>query len=375
MKIMLYSQHVLGIGHFFRSMAIARALDRHEVLFVEGGEPLSGFVPPRHVRRVFLPSLMMDPEFKKIETRRGSPDEIKLERKQLLWETFQSFLPDVLVTELFPFGRKQFRFELTPVLEAVKERGLKTRVVCSLRDILVEKNDQAAYEEGVLKILNRYYDLLLIHADPRLVSLRETFESVGEIRIPVHYTGFVVREAPLHQSSNGEKIIVASSGGGKVGAELLSTAIKAIRAIEDETLRLRTFLGPFMEGADREHLEKLIGGDLRISLHPFSLDFLGELARADLSISMAGYNTCMDILSAGVRALVHPFPQNREQGLRAAKLEKLGLLDIIRDLDAGALACAIEKSLAKPAVSAEQPIDLSGAENTARLVEKYFAKA
>ncbi len=77
MKIMFYSQHVLGVGHFFRSMEIAGALHRHEVLFVEGGDPVPGFTSPGHVKRLFLPPLMMDSEFRTMETRGGSLDEIR----------------------------------------------------------------------------------------------------------------------------------------------------------------------------------------------------------------------------------------------------------------------------------------------------------
>jgi predicted glycosyltransferase len=238
----------------------------------------------------------------------------------------------------------------------------------------VEKTDQAAYEESVLKILNRYYDLLLIHSDPRLVALDETFDRLGDIRVPIHYTGFVVRPAPARRARGKERIIIASSGGGKVGVDLLEAAIKAVREIADDGLRLRTFLGPFMEESDRERLSALTGGDCRISLHSFSLDFLTELAQADLSISMAGYNTCMDILSSGVRALVHPFPQNREQALRAGKLEDLGLLGVLHDLDVSGLSSAIRTSLGRVEEKARPRLDMSGASNTAHLVEKYFVK-
>ena len=46
--------------------------------------------------------------------------------------------------ELYPFGRKAFRFELDPVLEGIRDRSLgPCRVVCSLRDVLVEKKNTA----------------------------------------------------------------------------------------------------------------------------------------------------------------------------------------------------------------------------------------
>ena len=110
MKIMLYSQHILGIGHFFRSMEIARALYEHEVMFVEGGDPLPGFTAPPHITRSMLPPLMMDAEFKSMEVGEGNLEEIKAARSKLLMEAFMDFAPQVLVTELFPFGRRQFRF-------------------------------------------------------------------------------------------------------------------------------------------------------------------------------------------------------------------------------------------------------------------------
>jgi predicted glycosyltransferase len=376
MKIMLYCQHVLGLGHFFRSMRIAAALNRHDVLFVEGGSPLNGFTPPPHVQRAFLPPLMMDAEFSKMETYGGEDlAEIAERRKRLLQRLFRDFAPDVLLIELYPFGRKRFGFELTPLLQAIRGEDARTRVICSLRDILVEKEDQSAYEERVLKSLNPYFDLLLVHSDPELIRLDDTFSRTADIRIPVRYTGYVVQPANQHKPRVVEKTIVASSGGGRVGVDLLAATVRAVRGVEDSAVRLRIFIGPFMEDSDRELLAQLASGDSRITLSPFSLDFPAELANADLSISMAGYNTCMDILSVNVRALVYPFPQNREQAMRAGKFAERGILDVVEDLTPESLAAQIQKSLAdlRPG-SVERSINISGAENTALEIERFFGE-
>lgn len=369
MKILLYCQHVLGIGHFFRSMEIARALHRHEVLFAEGGDPLPGFTPPEHVRRLVLPPIMMDSQFQSIELFGRDPEEIKEERKTLLMDAFLRFAPDVFITELFPFGRKQFRYELMPILHCIREKRLPTKVVCSLRDVLVEKKDRAGYERGVIEILNSFFHLLMVHSDPRLISLDESFERLGDIAIPVRYTGFIVRPAPLEAEQHAGRVIVASSGGGKVGVDLLIATIHAMSGIPDEDLRLRIFLGPFMEKADRDVLADLASGDIRIRLEPFSLDFPAELARSDLSISMAGYNTCMDILGTGVRAIVYPFSQNREQAMRAGKLERLGLVRVLRGLSSEELVTAIRDTLGQPVPSSRTTVNLSGSSNAAAAVE------
>ena len=68
----------------------------------------------------------------------------------------------------------------------------------------------------------------------------------------------------------------------------------------------------------------------------FTSDFLSYLAAADLSVSMAGYNTCMNVLASRVPSLVWPFAQNREQRLRAEVLQDRGLVGIIEDKGPGA---------------------------------------
>ncbi len=372
MKIMFYSQHVLGIGHFFRSMELAGALDRHDVLFVEGGDALEGFVPPSHVTRLLLPPIMMDSEFKSLQTQDRDIHDIRSQRRSLILESFLAFRPDVLITELFPFGRKQFRFELMPLLDLIKDSRTGTKVICSLRDILVEKRDQAEYEEGVLKVLNAHYHHLMVHSDPRIMTLDETFDRVKDIAVPLDYTGFIARKRATGRKRSAEKIIIVSSGGGKVGVELLDASISALKRLPGMNVRLRIFIGPFMENGDREKLTALSSDDSRISMEPFSLDFLDELSHSDLSVSMAGYNTCMDVLSAGVPAFVYPFPQNREQMMRARKFEKLGFFNILNTLDPDVLAGAFaEVLLNERTISPAMSPDLSGAAKAAVVVEKY----
>ena len=370
MKILFYCQHVLGIGHFFRSMEVARALSRHTVVFVLGGAPLSGFIPPGHVKVLSLPALMMDPEFKSLHVQEGSLEDIRQSRRRMLQDLLVSFDPDLILTELFPFGRRQFRFELTPLLKAAKQRSVPAKIVCSLRDILVEKKEKPNYETEVVDTLNSYYDLLLIHSDPRVVRLEETFGRCGEIGVQVEYTGFVARPPIPRKSPGGKKVIVASSGGGRVGVDLLCAAIEAVRGGRRTDLELRVFIGPFLEKVDEKRMEYMASDDPRIRLLPFSLDFVYELSMADLSISMAGYNTCMDILSSRVPALVYPFPQNREQGIRAARLEEFGALKVLPTFEAKSLELEIESFLKQDRVFPVPEIDITGAANSARLIEK-----
>ena len=50
--------------------------------------------------------------------------------------SFRRLRPEVLLTELYPFGRKKFEFELLPLLEEAKTQShFAPLIVCSLRDI------------------------------------------------------------------------------------------------------------------------------------------------------------------------------------------------------------------------------------------------
>ena len=110
--------------------------------------------------------------------------------------------------------------------------------------------------------------------------------------------------------------------------------------------------------------------DHRTHIHRFTADFPAWLQAADLSISMAGYNTCMNILATGVRALVHPFAQNREQGLRAKLLADRGCLSVLstEDLDPPRLAERMARQLSMPRLEGACPVDINGAANTARWI-------
>jgi predicted glycosyltransferase len=385
MKIVHYCQHVLGIGHYFRSIEIARSLHRHELVLVTGGPPVEVSLPP-HITEYRLPGLHMDGSFTIVSPtdKNRALDEVKEERKKLLYSLFEKTASDLFLMELYPFGRRSFAFEIEPVLEAVRRGDLpSTKVICSLRDILVEKKNQQTYEQRVLRLLNKYFDALLVHADESLVSLDETFESTDKIRIPLVYTGFVT---PRPNAAGGEKVrtrlglkgkealVVASAGGGRVGHDLLRAVVEAhARLASERRLRLCVFTGPFMAEENFSALAEQVASLPGVHLARFTEDFLSYLSAADLSISMAGYNTCMNVLSAGVPSLVFPFAQNREQRIRAEKLAALGGLNLLKeeDLEPSRLANLMSRVLNSGRKSVNVPINLDGAQETARWIEHW----
>src|SRR5256885_4329758 len=200
-KLLFYSQHVLGMGHFVRAMEIARGLSNDRVRFLNGGQRVEEFPYPPWVELVNLPPVKPDADLKYIESTDPSQslDELKLSRRETLLSEYDRFRPDVLIIELFPFGRRQFVFELLPLLARTRQRGHSSKVVCSVRDILVTHPEHTHHEEWVCELLNRYFDLVLVHSDPAFQSLQETFSRVKDIRTEVRYTGYVAQTLNGHQ--------------------------------------------------------------------------------------------------------------------------------------------------------------------------------
>jgi len=283
------------------------------------------------------------------------------------------------MVELYPFGRTIFGFELAPLLHAIRKGVFgSVKSVCSLRDVLVQKKDTIEYEQRVLDRLNHLFDFLLIHSDAQFLSLNETFTRIKEIRIPVFYTGFVAQKPALNSkgkiretlgTDRRKKLIVASAGGGRSGYRLLSGVADACRLLKDSLrVHLEIFAGPFMNSDEFARLSK--NSEPGIRIRRFTRRFLDYLQTADLSVSMAGYNTCMNILTTKTPSLVWPFSGDQEQGLRAERLSHLGVMRILsdKDLHPERLAVLIEQGVAeksRPAVN----IDLSGAVNTAKWIE------
>jgi predicted glycosyltransferase len=376
-KVLFYCQHILGIGHLIRSMEIVRGLlQDFEVCFINGGQVIEGLQVPAGVEVVNLPAIATDSEFQALRTVDPTQDlETVLEtRKDLLLQVFHRFQPDVLMVELFPFGRRRFSSELVPLLNQAKAHS--TKIVCSLRDIVVTKQDRARHEEKVCKLMNRYFDLLLVHGDPQFQPLELSFSRVNDLKCDVRYTGYVVQSSDSASLDSEMPVapdfyrptILTSIGGGRFGHELLFCMIDAAAFLEPVIPhQIQMFTGPFFPEEKFLLLQEIATHRPNVTLQRYTPDLLSYMRWADLSISMAGYNTTMNVLTTGVRAMLLPFKGNddQEQTLRAERLEELGIVQVIRpeSLQPERFARRILAYLTKS--SSSMRFDFGGVEKTA----------
>jgi predicted glycosyltransferase len=299
-------------------------------------------------------------------------------RKKMIRVTFDNLRPVVVLVELFPFGRKKFANEILPLLHAAHERETRALVVCSLRDILVSRSrNQQEHDDRAAAWANEFFDVVLVHSDPSFARFEESFHSNVPLQVPIKYTGFVVpTSAPTATQENKQKRIVFSAGGGIAGEPLLRTAIEAHDYLqEDPEVEMKVIAGPFLSEESWRVLRMLARGRNQLRLVRQVGDLCGELSGAAVSISQAGYNTCLDVLRAQVPAILVPFAKENEdeQRRRALRLQELGAVKVMeqQDLTARQLATEIRRLInSKVATPA---LDLNGAENSAALIASMTA--
>lgn len=330
-RLLFYCQHSLGIGHLTRSFALARALSAaFEVVFLNGGRLPPGVPVPAGVEIIDLPPLGMD-DGHTVVSRDAKHDvaAARAERRRLIQGAVERVRPAMLLVELFPFGRKKFADEILPMIRAARRQpGAPARVVCSLRDILVDaRPDQQHHDDRARWLCDRYFDAVLVHADAAFARLEDSFHPSRPMRTPVHYTGFVVpARAAAAPVPRGDHLLV-SAGGGIVGAPLFEAALAAREHLL-APLPLRIVAGPFLPEPAWQSLQRQVQGLAGVSLVRHVPDMVAEMRCARASLSQCGYNTALDLVVAGVPALVVPYATvtENEQAQRAERLAAAGAL-------------------------------------------------
>ncbi|UTW13787.1 glycosyltransferase family protein [Marinobacterium rhizophilum] len=368
-RVLFYVQHLLGVGHLRRAALLCEALveaglDVHMIL---GGEPVPS-IRFAGAQCHYLNALrVQDADFATLVDTAGNPldDNMRHQRRDQLLALAAQIQPDAIITELFPFGRRQMRFELRPLLDWARRQPKPPRLICSLRDIVQQRSPER--ERETLGLIDKHYHRIWAHGDARFAPLDASYQLTPELGERLHYTGYIAPRAPAPRPRQG---VIVSAGGGAVGLRLLQAAICAHR---DGLLPGRPWTliaGPNLPQGDFERLQQSLHAP-ELQLMRFCDDFVSRLAGAELSISQAGYNTVMDLLVSQVPAVVVPYigSGETEQISRARHLAEAGRVSIAdeADLCADSLRHAAHQALSRTdhAHSNPAPLRLDGAQNAA----------
>ncbi len=363
MKVMIVVTHLLGTGHLRRALVLADAFATagNRVVLVSGGMPLDITVPTG-VRMLQLPPLRSDGvNFSRLLNKTGEPaDETLMKaRGALLCDTVADFKPDVLLTELFPFGRRILSAEFLALLQAANALQARPVILSSVRDILAPPSKPSRAERAAQMVAD-HYDAVLVHSDPAITPLEQSWPVSDAIRSRLRYTGYVTQPAPQpHPDGIGTGEILVSAGGGEVGTSIFETALSAARHIDGMRWRLLV-AGP----AERVASLRSRATGRHVIVEPLRPDFRNVLANATASVSMCGYNTAMDVLQTGIPAVFIPFDAGGEveQALRADSLSGLPGIATVRerDLTAETLRTAIREVTGAP-LRAQSSLEFDGA--------------
>ena len=346
--------HLSGTGHLVRTLALARATaapgtgEGSQVLVIGGGRPLD-HIDLKGIDFLQLPPVQVpDFDFSTLRTPEGAvaDDAYLATRRGALQEALTGFRPDALVTELFPLGRRVLAAEFEAAIAATLAANPGAAIIASVRDIPEPPSSPARLEQAAAR-LRRDYNALLVHGDADFVALAATWPLPADLAQMIHHTGYVAGNPPPTCDAPGETVLVAV-GGGVLGRRLLALAASAA-ALSLRPWRLLT------GGADAADLARDLGaqfGRANLTVEPVRPDYQALLAGAACSVSLAGYNTVLDLAGCDTPAIVVPFDEHgeREQVIRAESLAGLDGFTVLR-LDAltpSILATAAETAATGP---------------------------
>ena len=229
MRLMIYAQDGLGLGHMRRATSIAAEfIKRHPasvVLTVEDS-PLGNFfrMSPNH-DYVKLPSIekVRPGDWRAINLALQFAD-VRVLREQLIRSIVLNFRPDIVLVDHMPNGAMG---ELRPALQTLHEALPQSRLALGLRDIIdaPEVVMRRWQVEGAYEAIERFYDLVLVYGSQDVFDLAAQYCLPQRVAQKVRYCGYLCTPAVARHPArtraqytpdarSATKLIVAMAGGG-----------------------------------------------------------------------------------------------------------------------------------------------------------------
>lgn len=394
MKIAFYYNHYNTLGHSTRVFSLVRGLKeaygrKCEILILLGG-PQQPFFPFRAYACVKALPYAFDKRGLAIEANRKLYNHLiqgphlnamLKERLKISTKALQSFQPDVFITEYYPFGQEFWTFELPRVLDFLKSR-FPVKIVSS--------SGYISWTPDMQEIIRKYYDLLLIHSPrtfgrdyakyipPEGSSVLDSVFRDNTSRI--HFTGFISElswaDAPSPKirrllADLDQPCIFVSRGGGIVNKKIILTALLA--AQRNTKWNFLLVCGPSTPREEWETYHRIAKSRPHIHLFKSLIpaDFIACMKKADLCISMAGYNTSVKLMELNKSCILIPY-KTTEQIWRACLLKRSLQAEIIseKDLSAGILENKIQSLLERKKPGNRLPSSwFQGTETTLQFLE------
>lgn len=354
-RVLLYSHDGFGLGHLRRNTLIAAALQRADpsvrATLVTGVAADPGWAEARGLDVLRLPALLKD-STGVYRAGHMSPEDAIAVRARLFLDAVERQRPDLVVVDRHPYGTGG---ELRPGLERAADQGAV--LVLGLRDVLdepavIRAEIDGPRWDGAVDL----FDEVLVYGSPRLVDHQR------EYGLPVapSYMGWVAAPSPAGRRVR--RRLAVAAGGGADGTDAFRLGMELVQRRPGWTCVIAA--GPYTGASDG--LLRSPGGRLRVSTDVGSCSEL--YASSEAVLQMAGYNSTVEALGAGIRPILLPRRRpRREQAIRASRLAAWGLADVV---DSGAAVDEVDWYLdqprtVSPGALARAGITFDGADRTA----------
>lgn len=358
--------HLSGTGHLVRIGALARAAEAAgaTVRVLSGGRPLAYLAEPVPGLVQLPPLTVQNFDFSTLCDVAGNPvDSAYLAARQAaLAEAITAFKPDVLVTELFPLGRRRLAGEFEAAIAAARKARPGCAIAASVRDV-PEPPKKPARVAAAAARLRELFDLLLVHGDAGFLPLEASWPLPEDLRAKVTYTGYVGHEGQKTSDYQSDTILVAT-GGGALGAALVGLIPEASRiSARPWHVLAGGMTAPEIAAFSAAHAHT------GLTVEAPRADYRHLLGAAACSVSLAGYNTAMDLAACDTPAVLVPFAEKgeQEQSIRAKALAAFPGVEVLAaDTLTPALLAATADRMASGPRRPPLPIARDGAAKSAR---------
>lgn len=334
MKIAIYFTEEGTLGHTTRVLSIAKYLKkmRHDVLVLQGGVNESSIskkeknthnVPfPFHSRRTFFSGkFIMDP--------------VKIKKRiYFMNKILSNFKPDIFITEYFPLGRIEEKYEIVPLIKLLKKRNPNIRIFCSM--------GYPSFDFGISDEVLKYsalYDGIFIHtpvSDVKYLKREMTHVDkkkyntiMNKLQKKLFFTGYIIdqeigkgrRDIREELDIENRTFVLVSRGGGIMYPKIITES--AISSKYSEELFFLISCGIFSTMKEMELFRRVVKNNENIKLVHHLPDFTDYINACDISISMSGYNTSVETLWIKKKSILIPKRIGTEQIYRAEMLKDL----------------------------------------------------
>lgn len=344
MRLLVYSHDAYGLGNIRRMLAICEHLlseiPELSILLLSGSPMLQGFRLPKGLDYIKLPCLNRG-ETGEVAVKylgMGVEETVKL-RSELILSAAINFRPHLFLVDKKPYGLKN---ELTSTLKYFEDKLPDTKLVLLLRDILdsPEKTISEWQKHYYQETIERFYHQILVVGTPDVFDVVKEYQFSPILTQKTRYCGYIGRQPGfVHPSfirkqldvSKEESLILVTPGGGEDGYQLVDSYLSALALLPAQnSIKSLIICGPEMPADQKQLVLQAAENNPRVHIGEFTDDLMSYMQAADTIVSMAGYNTVCEILSARKPAVIIPRSKpSQEQLIRAEKMAKLGLFKVV----------------------------------------------